>query len=432
MKKNKLNDILLSEQFIRSMSLQKVIGFHSNSLNPALKDNDFEVLVYNEDKHLITFASTGSGKSRSVIIPNLLVYDGPTVVFDPKGELFSITARARQEMGHDVVLIDPFNTVKTNRKKHSLNLFDTLKFSDDPFLECQTLAYNLSGKGFSNDPYWDESARSILAAIIGYIWFKHKEEERNMKAVTKFIYCEDLAYKIAVILDTEKELPEAVADGFKSYLQIPGDKTRPCVDSTLYTYMHIFNSTGILKSLDTTSFDLNDFIKGKPLDIYIAFPVDKLRSHSRLFLQWILLLISATLTRKSIPKNNTLFILDEAAALGENEYIANFITQCRGYGVRMWTFWQDLQQLTRYYKNDYKSIINNCGVIQIFGILTYNAAHELFLLTNIKPDIIRNISPGNQIVLIENKEYINISRPDYLLNIMFEGKYDPNPYHRGK
>lgn len=104
-----------------------------------------------------------------------------------------------------------------------------------------------------------------------------------MKAVTKFIYCEDLAYKIAVILDTEKELPEAVADGFKSYLQIPGDKTRPCVDRTLYSYMHIFNSTGILKSLDTTSFDLNDFIKGKPLDIYIAFPVDKLRSHSRLF-----------------------------------------------------------------------------------------------------------------------------------------------------
>lgn len=432
MRKNKLNDILLSEQFIRSMEMQKAIGFQSSSLLARMNETQYEVLLYDGDKHLITFASTGSGKSRSAIIPNLLVYDGPTVVFDPKGELYAITARARREMGHEVVLIDPFNTVKTQRKKYSLNLFDVLSFSDDPFLECQTLAYNLSGKGFSNDPYWDESARSLLGAIIGYIWHKHKVEDRNMRSVLKFVYSDDLAYKIAVILDSEKDLPEAVTDGFKSYLQIPGDKTRPCVDSTLYSYMHIFNSSGILKSLDSTSFDINDFIKGNPLDVYIAFPVDKLRSHSRLFLQWVLLLISATLTRKSIPRNNTLFILDEAAALGENEYIANFITQCRGYGVRIWMFWQDLQQLMRYYKNDYKSIINNCGVIQLFGILTYNAAHELYLLTNIKPEIIRNMAPENQIVLIENKEYINISRPDYLLNVMFEGKYDPNPRHRGK
>ncbi len=433
MPKNKLNPILLSERLLSALQQPKLIGFHRNLLQPGFHlTDDYVVLEYDEDKHLITFASTGSGKSRSVIIPNLLLYDGPVVVFDPKGELYAVTSRSRREMGHKTVLLDPFNLVKSEKKKDSLNLLDMLKLSDEPHLESQLLAFNLSGKGFSSDPYWDECARSLLGSVIGYIWHKNKEAERNMQAVLDFVYCDDLTYKIAVILDTDKSIPSQVADGFRTYLQIPGEKTRPCVDSTLYSYLHILNSSGVLKALSQTSFDLNDFIKGKPLDIYIVFPPDKMKSHSRLFLQWVLLLMRAVVSRTSIPKNNTLFILDEAASLGENEYLSNFLTQCRGYGTRIWTFWQDIQQLVKHYKSDHKTIINNCGVIQIFGISTYNAAADLSLLTNIRTDIIRNMDKNRQIVIIENKEYLLIEKPDYLKDPLFEGKFDPNPYHKGK
>src|SRR4051812_4199702 len=65
-------------------------------------------LGYGGEGHLITVAPTGAGKGRSVIIPNLLSYDGPVVVTDPKGENFAVTARARRQMGHAVYKLDPF------------------------------------------------------------------------------------------------------------------------------------------------------------------------------------------------------------------------------------------------------------------------------------------------------------------------------------
>src|SRR5438874_893140 len=66
-----------------------------------------QALLYNGDGHLITLAPTRSGKGRGAIVPNLLLYPGPVIVFDPKGELYRVTARRRREMGQRVVKLDP-------------------------------------------------------------------------------------------------------------------------------------------------------------------------------------------------------------------------------------------------------------------------------------------------------------------------------------
>src|SRR5688572_33383934 len=56
-------------------------------------------ILYGEDRHLLTIAPTGAGKGRSVIIPNLLRFEGSVIVIDPKGETWHVTARRRKEMG---------------------------------------------------------------------------------------------------------------------------------------------------------------------------------------------------------------------------------------------------------------------------------------------------------------------------------------------
>ncbi|RLS34330.1 MAG: hypothetical protein DWH78_11550 [Planctomycetota bacterium] len=62
--------------------------------------------TYEGDSHLMTFAPTGSG--RGMIIPTLLSYPGSVVVIDLKGENYTVTARQRRKMGHQVVVLDPF------------------------------------------------------------------------------------------------------------------------------------------------------------------------------------------------------------------------------------------------------------------------------------------------------------------------------------
>ena len=71
------------------------IGFGASSTIEAKED----VIRYSGDAHLCTVAPTRSGKGVGVIIPNLLTYEGPVVVFDPKGENYQVTARRRRELG---------------------------------------------------------------------------------------------------------------------------------------------------------------------------------------------------------------------------------------------------------------------------------------------------------------------------------------------
>src|SRR6266542_3084243 len=75
--------------------------------------------------HTAIFAPTGVGKGVSCVIPFLLTCDESCVVVDFKGELAQITAKARQKMGHRVVLLDPFNAVtKTPDSFNPLDFID--------------------------------------------------------------------------------------------------------------------------------------------------------------------------------------------------------------------------------------------------------------------------------------------------------------------
>jgi hypothetical protein len=60
-------------------------------------------------------------------------------------------------------------------------------------------------------------------------------------------------------------------------------------------------------------------------------------------------------------------ICDEAAALGHLPILQNTVALMRGYGLKLFTIWQDLAQLQSIYKNRWESFIGNAGVLQSFS-----------------------------------------------------------------
>jgi type IV secretion system protein VirD4 len=70
-------------------------------------------LSYAGDRHLLTVAPTRAGKGVSAIVPNLLTYEGSVLVIDPKGENALITGAARADLGHNVLLVDPWDLAAT-------------------------------------------------------------------------------------------------------------------------------------------------------------------------------------------------------------------------------------------------------------------------------------------------------------------------------
>ena len=59
--------------------------------------------------HVLVLAASAGYKTSGIVIPNILHYDGPLVVFDPKGELYARTKDARRAMGYSAVVIDAQN-----------------------------------------------------------------------------------------------------------------------------------------------------------------------------------------------------------------------------------------------------------------------------------------------------------------------------------
>ena len=53
------------------------------------------LIGWNDNRHVMTIAGSRAGKGVSLIVPNLLLYEGSALVIDPKGENASITAGRR-------------------------------------------------------------------------------------------------------------------------------------------------------------------------------------------------------------------------------------------------------------------------------------------------------------------------------------------------
>src|ERR1700733_7449879 len=72
-------------------------------------------LIYDDERHVVVFGPTGSGKTTRLLMVNLLsdcLTDRSVVVIDPKGELAAVCAKYRHQIGHDVKILDAFGKLR--------------------------------------------------------------------------------------------------------------------------------------------------------------------------------------------------------------------------------------------------------------------------------------------------------------------------------
>lgn len=246
-----------------------------------------EPITFEEDGHLMTVAPTGTGKGRSVIIPNLLTYEGPVMVVDPKGENYAVTAKKRRAMGQTIVKVDPFNVIE-DEYNDTFNPFDVLDFMPDTINdEVKMLAELVRGDELNlTEKFWENWAQSLLSAICLYV-ASMPDKDRSFAGVYDLLFADDITYNLAVILDTEsKKIPTEAYQQIATFLQ-HGEKVRSGVLATVQQYLRLFGSPHVRQSVQTTSFSLLDIYKGAPVTLYLIIPPHKLVSHRALFRLWV-------------------------------------------------------------------------------------------------------------------------------------------------
>jgi type IV secretion system protein VirD4 len=379
------------------------------------------------DGHIITVAPTGAGKGRGAIIPNLLRYEGPVIVVDPKGENCRVTARARRAMGHDVKIIDPFGLV--TEESDELNPLDVLfRPGVERESECQALAMMLAGGADGmKEPFWEIWGRSLVSGVIAYVAEHEPRGARTFGRVRELLKNDDVVFALAKLLDEHPTLKGLPRTEIASFLQLT-DVTRSGVLATAQSFTEVVNSAPARRTLSGTTIDLDAVAAGDPVTIYLVIPPDKLASHGALLRLWIGALLKTVMSRAQRPDHDTLFVIDECAQLGQLEHLRVAMTLLRGYGLKVWAFFQDLSQLRRLYPDDWQSIVNNAAVFQTFGLTNHVMATETAsIVGDVDAFALRALARDRQVLAAARARAQVCGLPDYLRDPEFAGRFDANP-----
>lgn len=385
--------------------------------------------------HLLTIAPTGGGKGISCAIPALLTWRGPAIVVDPKGENYAVTAERRRQMGHLVHRLDPFR-VAGDDIGDSLNPMDLIDPNDDCFEDNAAVVAKLCMQEHASlqDPFWDERATAMIVAVICEL-FRVLKRQPTLKDVQEAIkgapVSDDFPHSLQEAMEAhDAEKPKQRGISLRHVItssEFSSDKTRASIMATAHAHMGFLRSPAVHASLTSSTIPLDDITAGAMQTIYIILPPDKLITHGKLLRLWIGVMIAAIARRKRAPQQPTLFLIDETAQLGSMSELRTALTLMRSYGMRVWTFWQDLSQLKAIYPKDWESIINNSAVQQYFGAKSPPACKALGkFLGNAYPDT--GIPDDNQL-LFNDRHIAMVKRPNYLLDQVFKGLAAPHPFH---
>ena len=128
--------------------------------------------------------SSGSGKTRFWLTPQLLSAHSSYVCVDPKGGVLSqVGYFLQKKRGYKIKV---FNSIDFSKSMHYnplayiKNEADILKFVD-------TLIANTKGEVNEGDPFWTKAETLLYCALIAYIIFEGPAEDRNMNTLVDMI-----------------------------------------------------------------------------------------------------------------------------------------------------------------------------------------------------------------------------------------------------
>ena len=127
--------------------------------------------------------SSGSGKTRFWLTPQLLQAHSSYVCVDPKGGVLSQVGAFLQRQGYQIKVFNSIDFSKSmhyNPLSYIRNEADILKFVD-------TLIANTKGEGKEGDPFWTKAETLLYCALIAYIIFEAPAEDRNINTLVDMI-----------------------------------------------------------------------------------------------------------------------------------------------------------------------------------------------------------------------------------------------------
>ena len=128
--------------------------------------------------------SSGSGKTRFWLTPQLLQAHSSYVCVDPKGGVLNqVGYFLQKKRGYKIKV---FNSIDFSKSMH-YNPLAYIKNEADILKFVNALISNTKGEGKEGDPFWTKAETLLYCALIAYIIFEGPAEDRNMNTLVDMI-----------------------------------------------------------------------------------------------------------------------------------------------------------------------------------------------------------------------------------------------------
>ena len=329
-------------------------------------------LFYSGGAHLLTYARTGSGKGRDVILPNMAHnrHVSMLVVDVKDGENAYASARHRHhQLGHKVVFINPFNLHQAgNACINPLARLPRLAAAGE---RVETAAREIvqilipAPKKSSDSAWVANGAQRTLVARLCFLAY-YRPAECLLSSLWRFVNqgMDKLLADLGEMILCDRPTISGPADATFSLVQ-EAPKQWEAYRSEMQLALDAYEPGSELEAATSADeFDLAE-LKDQPCTVYLMVPSEKLGVAA----QWISLLTNhaiETIAARPGPVR-TLFLLDEVAQLPPMPGMMKALRLYRGRGISLWFFCQGRFSLQeRYPPEVVKEIEDQADVIQLF------------------------------------------------------------------
>ena len=133
----------------------------------------------------------------------------------------------------------------TGRPSDRLNPFDQFVLPKTMLEPDSEMLASLLGEGHGStrEPFWPDTANSLIAGLVAYIAACKAPKDRNMQTLRNLLLGDQTDYRLAKLLDEEgKKMPPYAYKAIAAFLEHPDTGTRPSVLSTARTFLTAISS----------------------------------------------------------------------------------------------------------------------------------------------------------------------------------------------
>ena len=333
-------------------------------------------LIFKGNEHVIVEAPTRSGKGVGIVIPNLLSWQGSTVVLDVKRENYDATAGFRAQHGQAVHLFNPTDPDGRTARYNPLSYIDR-QDADQVIIELQKIATMLFVPPERGEPFWTHSARTAFVGVGAYL--AQADGPFTIGAIYRLMTTGDTrGYFRRILDDPSLRLSTGCRNALADFTS-GADNTFAGIVQTVTSKLSLWLNPRVDAATEDSDFDLRE-LRARPMSVYLGVSPDELDRVAPLYNLLFQQLID--LNVRDLPDEQTpiklLVLLDEFARLGRAQVIASAFSYVAGYGIRLLPVIQSRSQLRAVYgEHVADEIVANCGVEVAFTPKELRVANEL-------------------------------------------------------